>query len=277
MLQVPAALPDSHVGEGTAPSTRLMSAHAISTWGRRILPHRNTTPPRINLCARQTCQILCNHTLELAIKCENRIPRSGDFFTLNMQRGLPSGLQFTGHPESYVPQAPSTPWPGSWSSSPSSGPPIHCSFSPVSPWPRSFNLIPDRAQPSPPPTCLHNCPPPGTAPRIGKCNQGSAHFSPPSQGPAPPTCHPASSPCCSGGERGLGRAVFSHKWPSEGAGYLPSPGPCPPSAKPPANTSAATSPPPARTAQPALLSKGPGSLDLPPCIGSFVSQDPPGL
>ena len=60
------------------------------------------------------------------------------------------------------------------------------------------------------------------------------------------------------GELGLGHAVFSQKWPSEGAGYLPSPSPCPPSAKPPANTSAATHSPPEATAQPALLSRGPG-------------------
>lgn len=79
----------------------------------------------------------------------------------------------------------------------------------------------------------------------------------PKDWPLPPATRQA-RPAALVGERGLGRAVFSHKWPSEGAGYLPSPAPCPPSAKPPANTSAATQSPLARTAQPALLSKGPG-------------------
>lgn len=72
----PAILPDSHVGEETAPAPG-SCPHMPSPPGGApgILPQRNTTPPRINLCAHaQTCQILCNPTLELAIKWKIGFP-----------------------------------------------------------------------------------------------------------------------------------------------------------------------------------------------------------
>ena len=195
-----------------------------------------------------------------------------------MQRGLPSQQRFTGYPQS---------------------PPRDLVAGPALPhqdlqftvaFPQSllglapsvwFLTVPGFPHPHPPASATRP-PLPRTASLNGKCNQVSAHFSAafPRTGPThlPPR---QARPAALVGELGLGRAVFSQKWPSEGAGYLPSPTPCPPSAMPPANTSAATQSPPEATAQPALLSRGPGLPWLSSSIARSSpfssSRNPPGL
>lgn len=157
---------------------------------------------------------------------ENRIPRSGDFFTLNMQgflgcslpgilrvlrglqapstRGLVAGpalphqdLQFTvAFPQSLLGLAPSI-------------------------------SVPDRCPASSPTFTLHNSPsPPGLRP-------ASVQMQPklcpllsrlPKDWPLPPA-HPASSPCCSGGRARPRSCRVFPQVAVRGAGYLPIPRP----------------------------------------------------